>query len=513
MALPAVGEANYPTPDEILSVMLGSMQIDAARRGLDIDVSPGSDHHVRMKALSKRVSVAIANGKISRDNYNPLTATGDNLLALCALYGITQRPSAKAAGYIAVRVSTGTAPIPAGFRCTSPTGEKYQTTTAANPTSAGNGQPGNRVQIQAVAGGASTNLSAGTKVTWDSASIGNLLKEATVGNDGIADGTDADDEETMRRRLLAKLSRPGIGGNAAQLQEWAEASSSAVQAAYIYAGARGPGSYDICVTAEGGNRALSTTTVSTVASYVAGQMPGHADLNVTTSAPQEVDTVLAMTLALPTSAGGAGGGWRDSTPWPNASSGNVKITAYDSATGIATTDATAANGLAVGSRIGVWDTDEPSGESPQMVEFTVRYAQLNGSSTYDIKVLRDDNNGSDFGFVPTGAYISAGAVHLVSYAETALEKIRELGPGEKTTSVDILPRGRRQPTPEEGTETDLNSRLLTAIQNEHTEIRSLEYAARYDAGTTTTRTSPSVPTTTANAPKILVLNQLAFRKA
>jgi hypothetical protein len=85
--LPSVGEENYPTPDEVLALVLGSMQIDAARRGLEIDISPGSDHYVRAKAFSKRVSVAIANGQIARDNYNPLTATGDNLLALCALDG------------------------------------------------------------------------------------------------------------------------------------------------------------------------------------------------------------------------------------------------------------------------------------------------------------------------------------------------------------------------------------------------------------------------------------------
>jgi uncharacterized phage protein gp47/JayE len=502
MALPAVGEENYPTPDEILALVLGSMQIDAARRGLDIDISPGSDHHIRAKAFSKRVSVAIANGQIARDNYNPLTATGDNLFALCALYGITQRPASKAAGYLIVRVSTGSAPIPAGYRCTSPTGEKYQTTTAKTVT---NTSPNNTIQIQAVEGGSSTNLSAGTQLTWDSSAIGNLLKPCTVDSQGIQNGTDADDEETMRRRLLAKLSRPGIGGNAAQLQEWAEESSSAIEAAYVYSSVRGPGSYDIALTAADSDRTLDTTIVSTAASYVAGQMPGHADVNLTTVSAQNVDVVLAMTLALPASAGGAGGGWHDATPWPNATSGNVKITAYDSGTGIATTNATATNGLAIGTRIGIWYTPINTTE-PVMVERTVSYVDLSGGF-YNIKT--EDG----FPVNPTGSYISAGAVHLISYAATALEKVRVLGPGEKTTSVDILPRGRRQPTPEDGTETDLNSRLLTAIQNEHTEIRSLEYAARYDTGTTNTRTSPSVPTTTANAPRILVLKELAFRKA
>ncbi len=498
MSLPVVGEENYPTPDDVLNVILSSMEIDAERRGLTINVLPGSDHYNRAKAFAKRVSVAIANGKIARDNFNPLTAVGDALIDLCGLFGIFERVASKAAGYVIV-TGTGTISIPAGHRCTSPSGEKYETTTAASVPS------GSPVQIQSVSGGESTNIAAGTKLTWDSGSVGNLNRVCTVDSGDIDGGTDADDETTMRRRLIRKLSRPGVGGNAAQIEEWAEASSSAVDSAYVYTAVRGPGSYDIAVIAASGDRTLSSATTTTVASYVAGQMPGHANLNVTSGSKQEVDIVLAATLALPASAGGAGGGWRNSTPWPNANSGNVKITAFNTTTKVATTSAAALNGLAVGTQIGVWDQVTDSDE-PVMREYTVDSVTLNGGF-YDITVQ------GGFSFNPNGAYISTGAINLASYAQTALTKIRELGPGEKTTNVNILPLGWRKPTPEEGTETDLNSRLLTAIQNEHAEVRSLEYAARYDTGTTTTRTSPSVPTTTANAPRVLVLKHLAIRKA
>jgi hypothetical protein len=58
---------------------------------------------------------------------------------------------------------------------------------------------------------------------------------------------------------------------------------------------------------------------------------------------------------------------------------------------------------------------------------------------------------------------------------------------------------------------------LTTIQTggvtaQHAEILNLEYAARYDTGTTTPRTSPSIPATTADAPSILVLKHLSFRR-
>lgn len=499
MALPVVGEEFFPSPDDVLNVILASIQIGASQRGLTVNVLPGSDHYIRAKAFAQRVSQAVANGKIARDNYSPLTATGTSLRELCALYGVPERGASKAAGYVTVVISSGSVSFPAGFRATAPSGEKYETTTAITQSNGG------KVQLQAVNGGASTNLDPGTRLTWDSATFGNLSRICTVDAGAIDGGTDADTDDTLRRRLINRLASPGVGGNASQIQQWAEEASSAVEAAYVYSAVRGPGSYDVAITAEGGDRTLSSAIQSAVAGYVVARMPGHVDLNLTSVAAQEVDVGFAASLALPASAGGAGGGWRDATPWPNASSGDVQITAYNSGTGVATTDATALNGLAVGTRIGVWDTSTDT-DNPTMREYTIESVTLSGGF-YNIKVQ------GGFGFDPTLSYISTGAINLRSYAATALEKIRQLGPGEKTTSTIILPRARRQPTPDVSNETDLNSKILTAIQNEHSEIRSLEYAARYDTGTTTPRTSPGVPTTTAQAPKILVVKFLWIRKA
>jgi uncharacterized phage protein gp47/JayE len=497
--LPVVGEAAYPTPADVLEVILASILLGAQQQGLVADVRPGSDHYIRAKAIAGRVSMAIANGKIARDNYSPLTATGDALVALAGIYGVAKRPASRAAGYVVVTVAGGTASIPAGFQLTAPSGEKYQTTTAAVVATGGS------VQAQAVNGGASTNVAAGAKMTFDSASIGNLNQVCTVDVGGIDGGVDADDTETLRRRLINKLASPGVGGNVSQVQQWAEESSAAVEAAYVYAAARGPSSYDIAVTSATGDRTLSSTIVDTVAAYVTGKMPGNHSLNVTSVSPQEVDVVLLANLALPGSAGGTGGGWRDAAPWPSATSGNVKITSFNSTTKVATTDATALNGLAIGAHIGLWDpVTDPT--APAMREHTVDSCSVSGGF-----VIFTAQGGISFD--PTGGYISTGAVNLTSYASTTLSKIRALGPGEKTTNIDILPRGRRQPTADISGETDLNSKITTQIQTSHSEIRSVDYSIRYDTGTTSTRTSPSVPTTTASAPKILVLKWLAIRKA
>jgi hypothetical protein len=58
----------------------------------------------------------------------------------------------------------------------------------------------------------------------------------------------------------------------------------------------------------------------------------------------------------------------------------------------------------------------------------------------------------------------------------------------------------------------VDNRLLGNVQAAHAEL-VLDYGLRLDTGTTTTRTSPSVPATTADPPKILTLKYWALRKA
>jgi hypothetical protein len=55
-------------------------------------------------------------------------------------------------------------------------------------------------------------------------------------------------------------------------------------------------------------------------------------------------------------------------------------------------------------------------------------------------------------------------------------------------------------------------RLLGNVQTAHAELE-VTYELRLETGTTTARTSPSVPATTADPPRILTLKYWALRKA
>jgi len=58
---------------------------------------------------------------------------------------------------------------------------------------------------------------------------------------------------------------------------------------------------------------------------------------------------------------------------------------------------------------------------------------------------------------------------------------------------------------------DLTSRLQAAVTNQYDELAGLEYMLRVETGTATPRSSPGVPATTADPPKVLVLKHLAIR--
>lgn len=497
MALPVVGDAAYPTPAEVRDAILRTVAFACARRGVTANVLPGSDHYIRADAIAKRISVAMANNRIALADYSPLTATGDALRDLCTVYGVPERAASSASGSVTI-TCTGTITIPADFVATAPSGLKYKTTGASIAITTGA-----KVELIAVSTGAATNVDPSTVLSWDSASIGSLAPTCTVDADGFTGGFDTDTDEQLRSRLLDRLANPAGGGNVAQVRQWAEDASSAVERAFCYAGVRGAGTYDVAVTAAGGDRTVPGATVTTIEALVDAQHPGHCDVNATTVSPERVDVILSATMPTPASTGGAGNGWRDTVPWPSGAVtlgvNDGKVTGYAAPTATVRTTATPV----AGQRIGVWD---PGTDEGTFYEYTI--ATVGGvAGAWTITVV------GGFMVSPLNCYVSAGATRLVDYGAAFLALVRGLGPGEKTANEDILPRGRRQPTVDVAAPSDLTTSLLAAITTAYPEITDLTYAARVATGTTNALTSPSIPATTADPPKILVLKHLSIRKA
>jgi uncharacterized phage protein gp47/JayE len=510
--LPVTG-AVYPTPEEVHAQLLSDLRYGYGRIGITINVARGSELWERTWAVANRVSLAIANGAVGLQDTNPVDATGNALTEWAATFGVTPRPAVSASGFVEVEVNSPatTVFIPASFQCTAPDGLKYQTTVAGTYADEA------LVQVQAVDTGDDTDQDADTIVTWDSAAIAFLGIKATVAAGGLDGGRDADDEETLRARLLSKLSFPAVGGNWAHVKDLAESASAAVVFAAVYPTVRGPASYDVAIVGEYDDPVLNTTTVNQVAAAVSAEMPGSANLNLTPVVEEELDIIVNLNLPLPIYVGGAGGGWHDATPWPStAEAGAVyaRVLSVTVATNTIRVDSTVADPPLAGNRFSIWN---PAGTSPStglatgvMVDFAILTVTPVGPPQYDIVI--DSQFSQNLSFVATGMYCSAGAVNLQNYAEDFVSSMALLGPGEKTSNADILVYGRRKPTFDRERPQSVTSTVLTDLQAQHDEILDLSFAARLNSGLATTRTTPSVPSIASGSPRMLTLTNLSFRR-
>lgn len=490
----AVQDELYPTPAQIRDAILRAIAYEYAKSGLVANVLPGSDHFVRAEKLANRVSIAIANGQLARRNFSPLTATGAELVALAAVFGVFPRLASSAAGALIIRC-VGTVIIPSLFQCISSAGQLYQTIALATRTTL------QTVDVIAVGTGTQTNLAADAKVQWTSGAIATLNPIATVDSAGLTGGKNSDDDEALRARLLFKLAFPPVGGNWAQVVEWGTEASAAVEATYVYPAARGPAAYDVACTKAGGDRTLPLATLNIIRAYIASKMPGQNDLGLTSVTAQLIDVTIVASLPLPLISGGQGGGWTDPTPWPAE---DTKVTVFGADT--ATVDAVVSP--QVGNSIAIWDPDAVDGDgNPAPTMRTYIIATVGGVTTAWFFTVQ-----SGFGsFDPTGCYVSAGAAHLGEYASDIAAKIATLGPGEKTDSTDVLPRGRRRPTTDVSGPYTLTTALLSSVVVAHAEIADLTFGIHYKTGTTTNIVEPDLPLAVGDPPNILVLRNLAIR--
>ena len=160
MALPEVGDAAYQTPEEVLAQTLTDLRSAYVTNNFTLNVSKGTEPYLRAQAFSNRVSLVVANNRVALKDISPLDATGDALVELAGVYGITKRPASSAAGVVTIK-SSGPVTIPIDFQLTAPDGIQYQTTAAV--TVDGSVDGGATVIVQAVSAGTNTVTITGTR--------------------------------------------------------------------------------------------------------------------------------------------------------------------------------------------------------------------------------------------------------------------------------------------------------------------------------------------------------------
>ncbi len=483
--------------------ILRTLKNGLIRRGVPSpNVGPGSDFFVLATALGNELAVVSANAIVKCDEQMPDTAVDVGLLRIASLFGMEKQPAAGSFGNIVISNSAAS-PIASGAQLTDTSGLLYEVSVG------GTYAVGASVPIDAIATGKATDHAEGDVLRWVNAPP-YCDDKVTVDVGGLTNGHDADDDESLRARVLATFQNPPGSGNWEDVAEKAEQSATQVQKAFVYPAIQGPGTQHVAVvaapTATNKNRDVAALVMSgSVAPYVLAKVAQHSLITTTTVA--NVNTDVAFALALPeaqtANPSGPGGGWLNGTPWPapdGVSSFRCKVTAVTSSTVFTVDDALSPS---VGVSRVCW-------LSP--LTWTVYTALVTAvSGATGAWVITVDNA---FTGITTGAYIWPACVNGQLYVDSILAAYGLMGPGEKSTNASALIRGFRHPIPGNSWPSSLGPHLARAVSNAGDEVEDVQFFHRTDGTTTLTTSSgqvrPQVPGAVGDPPNIFVPRNIAF---
>lgn len=520
--------ATFRTKDAgtIRDDILRTQRNGLVQRGvLNPQLGPGSNEYVIATAVANEIAVVNANVQIKSDAQMPDTATGSDLDRLAAQYGLKRRSAGPSVGLVTISTSISTF-VPVTSVLVDSFGARYQVTVGATYT---NTFPLNQIPIQALDTGTATNHPAGDVLRWTTLPAGSA-PTAIVSVGGLNGGVDVEGDEDLRARLLSRMQNPPNNANWSQLAAIVEASSTAVQKAFVYPAANGPSTVHVAVTQapqilSSGVLVLSSTSKNrdidglngaatgaimsgVVVPTTLGQMPEYVETVVTgvTNGVMDVSIALALPAAASAVPAGPGGGWVDGTPWPQSGGSFVSLTSVTSST-VFVVAATTAPSVNV-SHICFLDPTTWSLNRAKVVAVT-------GSGPYTVTIDTPwPNLATVFG--ATGlAYIFPDAVNMQVYVNALLTAFGQMGPGEKVSSASAnFTRAYRHPLPNNSWPYSMTSTQLRGITNTGSEVLDVSYLSRKSSnGTIFTEVGsagPPVPLIATGPPSVYVPRNLAF---
>lgn len=231
------------TVDEIYSEMAA---VFAEQTGLEAGAA--GDLAVRLYAVAAQVYSLYLQAEWTKRQCFPQTAEGEYLDLHAALRGVERKSAAPAKGTIRFSVPAAAdsdRAIPAGTVCMTAGLVRFETTEAA-VLEAGNLYAD--VPAQAVEPGTAGNAAAGTILTMAVAPAG---VAACSNPAAFSGGTDPEDDNSLRRRVLETFRRLANGANAAYYEQTAMAFDQ-VAAVTVLPRKRGVGTVDVVIaTPEG----------------------------------------------------------------------------------------------------------------------------------------------------------------------------------------------------------------------------------------------------------------------
>lgn len=203
----------------------------------------------------------------------PDTAEAEHLARWAGIWGVTRKAAAAATGNVTFTGTNGTV-IPTGTLIQRADGAQFATN-AEGTISAESAA----IAVTATVAGADGNTAASTSLTLVSPITG-INTATTVASGGLSGGSDEEDDESLRDRLLARIQQPPHGGASFDYASWA-LEVSGVTRAWVYPQELGLGTVTVrFVRDDDASIIPDAGEVATVQAYIDSKRPVTAAVTV-----------------------------------------------------------------------------------------------------------------------------------------------------------------------------------------------------------------------------------------
>ena len=240
-------------------------------------------------------------------------------------------------------------------------------------------------------------------------------------------------------------------------------------------------------------------------SIIQSQLPEYVESSITTVRDLVNDVTFKLVVPYPAGSiqSGTGGGWLDSSPFPQVNTTTYPNTCYSSV--LSVIDSTHFS-------IITWSAITPTINSTRISwidkldNFSVKTATVVGATTASVAapytwILTID---TPFPTIILGDYIFPALKNGQTYVDAVLQHFSQMGPGEKTDVASLIPRALRKPRSNTSYPNSLEGSMLKTIINSSTEVESCDYYYRKYS------VAPTLPYYIYDSPYIFIANNIGF---
>ncbi len=218
----------------------------------------------------------------------PDSAEQDFLERHASIWDVDRKQATKSTGTITFTGTNGTI-IPEGTILKRADGQLYRTTQNATLSSGAAS-----IEIESLNTGQSLNAVSGLALVMSSP-IAGVQSQAIVAVSGITGGTDREDDNSLRSRIISRIQQPPHGGASFDYETWAK-NVAGVTRAWVYPEQLGLGTVQVIFVMDNKDSTIipNLVEVQAVQDYIDTQRPVTADVTVTAPVALPIDFEIAL---------------------------------------------------------------------------------------------------------------------------------------------------------------------------------------------------------------------------